>query len=141
MLHIIYVIISLVALVLIIASFFLGVGYRKKIAEGEIGSAEAQAKNILNDAIKSAENKKREILLEAKEDAQNQKAELDKEIKERRAESNKIPGDCHVAALLAMTGSPKARRADFHTQKQPPSPTMYYKMRWKNVTIPSGSGK
>ena len=86
MLHIIYVIISLVALVLIIASFFLGIGYRKKIAEGEIGSAEAQAKNILNDAIKSAENKKREILLEAKEEAQNQKAELDKEIKERRAE-------------------------------------------------------
>ncbi len=86
MLHIIYVIISLVALVLIIASFFLGIGYRKKIAEGEIGSAEAQAKNILNDAIKSAENKKREILLEAKEDVQNQKAELDKEIKERRAE-------------------------------------------------------
>ena len=86
MLHIIYVIISLVALVLIIASFFLGVGYRKKIAEGEIGSAEAQAKNILNDAIKSAENKKREILLEAKEEAQKEKAELDKEIKERRAE-------------------------------------------------------
>jgi len=85
-LHIIYVIISLVALVLIIASFFLGVGYRKKIAEGEIGSAEEKAKNILNDAIKSAENKKREILLEAKEDVQNQKAELDKEVKERRAE-------------------------------------------------------
>ena len=86
MLHIIYVIISLVALVLIIASFFLGIGYRKKIAEGEIGSAEAQAKNILNDAIKSAENKKREILLEAKEEVQKEKAELDKEIKERRAE-------------------------------------------------------
>ena len=86
MLHIIYVIISLVALVLIIASFFLGIGYRKKIAEGEIGSAEAQAKNILNDAIKSAENKKRELLLEAKEEVQKEKAELDKEVKERRAE-------------------------------------------------------
>ena len=86
MLHIIYVIISSVALVLIIASFFLGIGYRKKIAEGEIGSAEAQAKNILNDAIKSAENKKREILLEAKEEVQKEKAELDKEVKERRAE-------------------------------------------------------
>ena len=71
---------------MIIASFFLGIGYRKKIAEGEIGSAEAQAKNILNDAIKSAENKKREILLEAKEEVQKEKAELDKEIKERRAE-------------------------------------------------------
>ena len=81
-----YIIISAAALVLIIASFFLGVAYRKKIAESELGSAEAQAKNILNDAIKAAENKKREILLEAKEEAQNLKTEIDKEIKERRAE-------------------------------------------------------
>ncbi|MBQ2897000.1 MAG: ribonuclease Y [Clostridia bacterium] len=87
MLHILpYIIISAAAIVFVIASFFLGVTYRKKIAESELGSAEVQAKNILNDAIKTAENKKRELLLEAKEEAQNLKTEIDKEIKERRAE-------------------------------------------------------
>ena len=52
--------IAVVAIVAV-AAFFAGTLYRKKIAEAEIGGAEQQAKNIVNDAIKSAENKKREI--------------------------------------------------------------------------------
>jgi len=75
-----------VAVMIAVAAFFAGTLYRKKIAEAEIGGAEQQAKNIVNDAIKSAENKKREILLEAKEETHNLKSELDKEIKERRNE-------------------------------------------------------
>ncbi len=67
-------------------AFLLGVSYRKKIAEKQIGGAEQQAKSIINDAIKSAEGKKREALLEAKEEIHNLKAEADKEIKERRSE-------------------------------------------------------
>ena len=43
-------------------AFFGGMAYRKKVAEGEIGGAEQQARNIVNEAIKNAENKKREIL-------------------------------------------------------------------------------
>ena len=46
-----------VAVMIAVAAFFAGTLYRKKIAEAEIGGAEQQAKNIVNDAIKSAENK------------------------------------------------------------------------------------
>ncbi|OQB14992.1 MAG: Ribonuclease Y [Firmicutes bacterium ADurb.Bin193] len=92
MLHIdtIEVIILIVAVVLIIVaaavSFRLGIAYRTKIAEAEIGGAEEQAKKIISDAEKAAENKRREVLLEAKEDAIRQRAEIEKEIKERRIE-------------------------------------------------------
>ena len=40
--------------------FALGVVYRKKVGEAEIGSAEIQARKILEDGIRSAENKKKE---------------------------------------------------------------------------------
>ena len=48
--------------------FFVGVTYRKKVAEREITSAEAEATRIINEAIKGGENKKREMLVEAKEE-------------------------------------------------------------------------
>lgn len=41
--------------------FALGVVYRKKVGEAEIGSAEIQARKILEDGIRSAENKKKEL--------------------------------------------------------------------------------
>ncbi|MEG2295425.1 MAG: Rnase Y domain-containing protein, partial [Oscillospiraceae bacterium] len=40
-----------------VIAFVLGVNYRKKIAEAELGSAEQEATRLLNDAIKTAENK------------------------------------------------------------------------------------
>ena len=59
---------ALIAFALLnIASFFAGIAYRKKIAEAEFGSAEKQAKNIIDEAVKSADAKKRELLLEAKD--------------------------------------------------------------------------
>lgn len=73
-------------IVFAVVAFLLGISYRKKIAEAEIGGAEEQAKKIVNDALKSAESKKREIMLEAKEENHNLRTELEKETKERRAE-------------------------------------------------------
>ena len=73
-----------------IIAFRLGIIYRKKIAESEIGSAEEQAKKLLNDAIKAAESKKKEVLVEAKEEIHKLRSELDKETKERRAELQKL---------------------------------------------------
>lgn len=67
-------------------AFKLGVSYRKKVSEAEIGSAEEQAKKIINDAVKSSENKKKEILIEAKDESHKLRLESDKDIKERRAE-------------------------------------------------------
>lgn len=67
-------------------AFKMGVNYRKKIAEAEIGSAEEQAKKILNDAIKDADTKKKETIIEAKEEIHKLRADADREIKERRSE-------------------------------------------------------
>lgn len=69
-----------------IISFRLGISYRKKIAEAEIGSAEAEAKRIVDEAVKTAENKKRESLLSAKEEILRNRNEVEKELKERRGE-------------------------------------------------------
>lgn len=66
--------------------FFMGIRYRKSVAEAKIGSADEEAKRILNDAIKTAEAKKKEALLEAKEESIKSRNEAEKEIKERRSE-------------------------------------------------------
>ena len=67
-----------------------GVSHRKKIAEAELGSAEAKAKSIVSDAEKTADARKRELLLEAKEENQRLRADFDKEVKERRGELNRM---------------------------------------------------
>ncbi len=85
---ILYCVIAFVvaAVVFGIVAFKIGVSYRKKIAEAEIGSAEEQARKIVNDAYRSAETKKKELLVEAKEEIHKLRNEADKDIKERRSE-------------------------------------------------------
>ncbi|MHC1750469.1 MAG: ribonuclease Y [Cellulosilyticaceae bacterium] len=73
-----------------IIGFFVGVFYRKRIAEAQIGSAEEKARKVIDDAIKTGEAKKREMLLEAKEENIKVKNELDKEVKERRVELQQL---------------------------------------------------
>ncbi len=86
-----YHIVLLVAAFLIgaIVFFLVGISYRKKVAEREIGNAETEARRIINEAIKSGENKKREMLVEAKEEIHKSRTENDKEIKERRSDLQK----------------------------------------------------
>ena len=69
--------------------FFVGITYRKKVAEKLIGSAEEEAKRMMNDAIKSGESRQREMLLEAKEEIHKTRTETEREIKERRSDLNK----------------------------------------------------
>ena len=66
--------------------FYAGSAYRKRTAEAKLGSAEEEAKRIVNDAIKAAEQKRKETIIEAKDEAIKLKTEADKEIKDRRAE-------------------------------------------------------
>ncbi len=81
------VIAAAVALVVGLAlGFFAGNYHRKKVAEAAIGSAEEEAKRIVDDAHKAAQNKKKEALLEAKDEIHKARLEADKEIKERRNE-------------------------------------------------------
>ena len=85
-----YIILPVAGLLIGAVVFFLvGIAYRKKVAEREIGSAEQEATRILNEAIKSSENKKREMLVEAKEEIHKSRTEYEKEVKERRSELQK----------------------------------------------------
>ena len=77
------------ALVGVAAGFFIGTTYRKKVAEREIGSAEAEATRIINEAIRGGESRKKEMLLEAKDEIHRSRTEHEKEVKERRAELTK----------------------------------------------------
>ncbi len=85
-LELILSVVSVVLLLFCIASFFAGIGYRKKVSEKQIGSAEEKARAILEDAEKNAKAKKREMTLEAKEEAHKLRAAVDAEIKDRRKE-------------------------------------------------------
>ena len=66
--------------------YYFGGENRKRTAEAKIGSAEEEAKRIVNDAIKAAEQKRKETIIEAKDEAFKLKSDADKEIKDRRAE-------------------------------------------------------
>ena len=60
--------------------------YVAKVAESTVGSAEEQARGIIDEALKNAEAKKRESMLEIKEESIKAKNDLEKEIRERRNE-------------------------------------------------------
>ena len=64
----------------------LGIRIRKNTAEKEIGSAENEAKRLVEDAIKTAEAKKKEVVLEGKEEVHKFRTESEKEIADRRRE-------------------------------------------------------
>ena len=70
-----YIIMGAVAVVLAVLGFVLGWALRRKSAEATIGSAEDEARRILNDAMKTAEQKKKEALLEAKDEIHNMRQE------------------------------------------------------------------
>ena len=86
-----------IVIVLIVLGYFvaagvffgIGVVYRKKVGEREIGSAELEATRLINEAIRSGENRKKEMLLEAKDEIHKSRTEYEKEVKERRAELSK----------------------------------------------------
>ena len=83
------VLIAVAAVVGIAIGFISGITYRKKVAEREIGSAEAEATRIINEAIRGGESRKKEMLLEAKDEIHKSRTEYEKEVKERRAELSK----------------------------------------------------
>ena len=70
-------------------TWFIAAAYHKNVTDKKIGSAEAKAREIIDDALKTAETRKKEMLLEAKEESIKTKNELDKETRERRAEIKK----------------------------------------------------
>ena len=84
-----YAIYAVIALIVAVIFFFLGITYRKKVAEREISSAEEEAKKIINEAIKNAASKKREALVEAKEEIHKNRTEYEREERIKRQELQK----------------------------------------------------
>ena len=84
----------IVAIALIAAALVVGVlvGFigRKVFAEKKLGSAEEQARKILEDAIKNAESAKKESIIAAKEEIFQLKKEADFDVKERRKEVSRL---------------------------------------------------
>ena len=68
----------------------LGFVIRKATAEKKIGSAEEQAKHILEEAIKNAETTKKEAIFAAKDEIFQLKKDADFDIKERRKEVSRL---------------------------------------------------
>ena len=82
---------SIAALVVgLVVGAIIGIIYRKKVAEAEIGSAEAQAKKIIADGTAAVETMKKEALIEAKEETHRLRSETERELKERRAEVTRL---------------------------------------------------
>ena len=69
-----------------VVGYLVGNAQRKKKDSNEIGTAEQQAKKIIEDGIKAAETKKKELLLEAKEEIIRAKNDSEREMKDRRNE-------------------------------------------------------
>ena len=73
-----------------VAGAVLGVIAHKSLSEKKIGSANEQAKRIVEDAIKSAESAKKEAIISAKEEIFQLKKEADFDVKERRKEVSRL---------------------------------------------------
>ncbi len=85
-------IVAVVAAFVVAAAIGCGIGFliRKNIGEKKIGSAEQEAKRIMDDSKKNAEAKKKEILLEGKEEVLRLRNETERELKERRTEVSRL---------------------------------------------------
>ena len=77
-----------IVLIAVAAAVGAAIGFliRKSIAEKKIGTAEEQARRLLEDAMKNAESAKKESIIAAKEEIFQLKKDADIDIKERRKE-------------------------------------------------------
>ena len=80
------ILIIVVAVVVGIGSFFIGVQYRKKVGENKIGSAESEARRIVEEAQREAEATKKEAVIAGKDEAHKLLSDAEHEAADRRKE-------------------------------------------------------
>ena len=73
-----------VAVVVGVACFFIGIQYRKKVGESKIGSAEEEAKRIVEEAVREADATKKEAVIAGKDEAHKLLTDAEHEISDRR---------------------------------------------------------
>jgi len=83
-------IISILLALILIVGIVVGYLIRKSIAEAKISSAEALAKQIVEEAHRNADASKKEALLEAKEENHKLRQQAEDELRERRSEIQKL---------------------------------------------------
>ena len=74
----------------LVLGLLVGFIFRKVLAEKKLGSAEEQARKILEDAIKNAESVKKESIIAAKDEIFQLKKEADFDVKERHKEVSRL---------------------------------------------------
>ncbi|ADH99319.1 ribonuclease Y [Salisediminibacterium selenitireducens] len=79
----------LVLLFVALIGILIGYFVRKSLAEAKISSAEALARQTVEDAKREAEASKKEAVLEAKDEAHKLRMEAEKEVRDRRNEMSK----------------------------------------------------
>ena len=75
-----------ISIIVGVCAFFIGVQYRKKVGEDKIGSAETEAKRIIEEAQRSAEATKKEAVIAGKDEAHRLLDNAEHEIADRRKE-------------------------------------------------------
>lgn len=83
-------VIGLVAVVALLVGAAAGYLARRATAEAAIGSAETEAKRVVENAQREAEGKQRELLVGAREEVQRLRAEFDREVREQRSEQQRV---------------------------------------------------
>ncbi|RAL26402.1 ribonuclease Y [Thermoflavimicrobium daqui] len=83
-------VLDLILLVLVPIAAFGGFWMRKVTAEAKIGSAEREAKTIIEKASKDAETVKKEKIVEARDEIHRFRSEAEKEIRDQRNELGRI---------------------------------------------------
>ena len=106
---------------------------RKLSAEKKIGSAEEQAKHILEDAIKNAETTKKEAIFAAKDEIFQLKKDADFDIKERRKEVSRLERriaqkeetlDAKIEGIEKKEAAIAERRAEIDSLKEKTDATL-----------------
>lgn len=106
--------------------FYIGIKYRKKIAESTVNSAEQQAEKIIDDGKKDAERLKKDAILQAKDEMLKQKDEFEKDAVLRKKELQEIEKRINQrqdlvdkrAALIEEKENNIIKKADELTKKE-----------------------
>lgn len=80
------ILIIVVAAAVGVGAFFAGIQYRKKVGENKIGSAEEEAKRIVDEAQRDSEAIKKEAVIAGKDEAHKLLSDAEHEISDRRKE-------------------------------------------------------
>ncbi|MGE5455411.1 MAG: ribonuclease Y [Methylocystaceae bacterium] len=85
-----YLVTIVIGVIALVAGSVAGYIMRRTLAERQIGSAEQEAKRIVDEAGHDAETRKKEVVVEGREEIHRARQESEREIRDRRRELDRI---------------------------------------------------